>query len=71
MKIYYNEESDFLEIMIGDSRPNYGEDITDDIVIFKDEITDESIGIGIFDIKKKEKFKVTILSNLNLCLTIN
>ena len=42
MKIYYDEEGDYLEIFVGDSRPSYGEDINDDVTLFKDQETDEA-----------------------------
>ena len=53
MRIYYDEELDYLTIFIGESRPNYGEDIDEDITIFKDQKTDEIIGIGIQEFKEK------------------
>lgn len=37
MRVYYVEEGDYLEIRIGDPAENYGEDINNDITIFKDE----------------------------------
>ena len=55
MEIYYDEEGDYLEIFIKDPSPNYGEDITDDITIFKDEKTDDVVGIAIQDFKKRTK----------------
>ena len=55
MNIYYDEFGDYLEIFIGESRPNYGEDISKEITIFKDEETDEIIGIGILNFKKRTK----------------
>ncbi|MBI2449593.1 hypothetical protein HYV49_04830 [Candidatus Pacearchaeota archaeon] len=53
MRIYYDEELDYLTIFIGESRPNYGEDITPGVTIFKDQYTDEIIGIGIQEFKEK------------------
>ena len=35
--------------------PNYGEDIDSGITIFKDEETDEVIGIGILNFRKKAR----------------
>lgn len=55
MRIYYDEEGDYLEIFIGDSRPNYGEDIASGVTVFKDEETDEIIGVGILNFRKKSK----------------
>jgi len=55
MRIYYDEESDYLTIFIGDSKPNYGEDIEEGITLFKDEETNEVIGIGILSFRKRTK----------------
>jgi len=67
LSIYYDEEGDFLEIMFGDSRPDYGDHISQDIVFFKDQETDEIIGIGIFNFKEHTKD----LEDLNLKLPVN
>lgn len=55
LSIYYNEEGDYLEIFTKTNKPSYGEDITPGITIFKDEETDEIIGIGILNFKHKIK----------------
>ena len=55
MRIYYDEEGDYLTIFIGDSKPNYGEDISEDITLFKDQKTDEIIGIGILNFRERAK----------------
>ena len=55
MRIYYDEEGDYLEIFVGNSRPNYGEDVEEDITLFKDEETNEVIGIGILNFKERAK----------------
>lgn len=55
MSIYYDEEGDFLEIMFGNPRTDYGDHVTQDIVLFKDQKTEEIIGIGIFNFKKHTK----------------
>ena len=55
MRIYYDEEVDYLEIFIGGPRPNYGEDIASGVTIFKDEETDEIIGVGILNFRQKAK----------------
>ena len=55
MNIYYDEEGDYLEIFIKSKRPNYGENIASGITIFKDEETDEAIGIGILNFRNKAK----------------
>ena len=66
MRVYYDEEGDYLEIRIGDPTENYGEDVNDNITIFKDEKTDEIVGIGILNFKKK-----TSLNNLEIDLPID
>ena len=55
MRIYYDEELDYLTIFVGESKPNYGEDISSGITIFKDQHTDEIIGIGIQEFREKAK----------------
>lgn len=55
MNIYYDEEADYLTIFVGEPVPNYGEDISDGVTIFKSEETDEIIGIGILDFKEKTR----------------
>tara|TARA_Y100000310_G_C20380181_1_gene667718 strand:- start:215 stop:457 length:243 start_codon:yes stop_codon:yes gene_type:complete len=67
LSIYYDEEGDFLEIMMGEPKRDYGEHISEDVVLFKDEETDEVIGIGIFNFKSRTKN----LDEINLNLPIN
>jgi|TARA_B100001971_G_C18113292_1_gene495402 hypothetical protein len=67
MRIYYDEEGDYLTIFIGDSKSNYGEEITDYITIFKDNETDEIIGIGILNFRDKAKE----LQNIKIDLPID
>ncbi|MBI2042900.1 DUF2283 domain-containing protein [Candidatus Pacearchaeota archaeon] len=55
MRIYYDEERDYLEIFIGGPKPNYGEDISEGVTVFKDEETDEIIGVGILNFREKAK----------------
>ena len=55
MRIYYDEEGDYLTIFIGESRPNYGEDIADDVTLFKDRDTEEIIGVGILNFRERTK----------------
>ncbi len=66
MRIYYDKEADYLEIRIGEPRPNYGEEFSDEITIFKDEKTDEVVGIGILNFKNK-----TNLNNLEIDLPLD
>ena len=55
MKIYYDEEGDYLEITFGVSKEDYGEHISEDIVLFKDQKTEKVLGVGIFNFKKHTK----------------
>jgi len=64
MRVYYDEEGDYLTIFIGDSMPNYGEDITEDVTIFKDNETNEIIGIGILNFRERSKSLSDIEINL-------
>ena len=72
MSIYYDEEGDFLEIMFGEPREDYGDHISKDIVLFKDQKTDEIIGIGIFNFrqhtKELEDLKLRLPFKINLSL---
>ena len=53
MHMYYDEDGDYLEIFIGESRPNYGEEISRDVTIFRDKKTNEVIGVGILHFRKR------------------
>jgi len=53
LSIYYDEEGDYLEMFKKTGVPSYREDIASGITIFRDEETDEVIGIGILNFKKK------------------
>ena len=67
LSIYYDEEGDYLEIFKKTGVPNYGEDIASGITIFRDEETDEVIGIGILNFKKK----INNLDQIELPFEIN
>lgn len=53
MNICYDDEGDYLEIFIEDSSPTYGEEIGDDITLFKSEETGEVVGVGILNFKER------------------
>ena len=55
MSIYYDEEGDYLDIFVGEPKSNYGEEVTEGITVFKDEETNEIIGVGILNFKKRAK----------------
>ena len=68
-RIYYDEEGDYLEIFIENSSPTYGEDMGDDITLFKKEETNEVVGVAILNFKKRTKSLKDI--KLNLPFSIN
>ncbi len=53
LSIHYDEIGDYLEIFTKTGKPSYGEEINSGITLFKDEETDEIVGIGILNFKKK------------------
>jgi len=69
LNLYYDEESDYLEIFAGTIKPNHGEEVPDNkgITLFKDNKTNEVIGIGILGFKKRSKD----LKEIELELPIN
>ena len=69
MRIYYDREGDYLTIFAGEPVPNYGEDISEGITIFKNQKTDEIVGIGIQEFSEKTESLNNI--NLNLPFFIN
>ena len=69
MAINYDEKSDYLEIFIEGSSPTYGEEIEDDITLFRKEDTGEVVGVGILNFKKRTKSLNNI--KLNLPFAIN
>ena len=69
MNIYYDEEGDYLEIFIEGQSPTYGEDVGDDITLFKKEENGEVIGVGILNFRERTKSLRDI--KLNLPFKIN
>ena len=69
MSIYYDEEGDYLEIFIEGQSPTYGEDLGDDITLFKKEGSNEVVGVGILNFKERAKSLNNI--NLNLPFKVN
>jgi len=55
MEIYYDEEGDYLEIFIEGKSPTYGEEVGDDITLFKKEETDEMVGLAVLNFKERTK----------------
>lgn len=55
MSIYYDEEGDYLEVLFKESKADYGDHLSEDIVLFRDQETKEIIGVGIFNFKSHTK----------------
>ena len=55
LRIHYDEEGDYLDMFVGEPRPNYGEELTEGITIFRDENTNEVVGVGIINFKKQSQ----------------
>ena len=70
MRIYYDEEGDFLQIMFREPTEDYGDHISKDIVFFKDVNSDEIIGIGVYNFKKHSKDLNNILINLPIKINL-
>ncbi|MDO8467822.1 MAG: DUF2283 domain-containing protein [Nanoarchaeota archaeon] len=64
MNIHYDEDGDYLEIFIEGSSPTYGEEIGDDITLFKSEKTGEVVGVGILNFKRRTKSLKDVKLNL-------
>jgi uncharacterized protein YuzE len=70
MEMRYDEEADYLEIFVGEPGEDYGEHISEDIVLFKYEDNDQLYGIGIFNFKKRAKNLNDVLSKLPVSIKI-
>lgn len=68
--MHYDEEADYLEIFVGEPRADYGEHISEDIVLFKYEDDDKLYGIGIFNFKKRAGELSDVLSKLPVSIKI-
>jgi len=64
MNIYYDEEADYLEIFIGEPKENYGEEVGDGVTLFKNEKTNEVIGIGVLNFRERARDLKDIKLNL-------
>lgn len=69
MSIYYDDEGDYLEIFIEGAGQTYGEEIGEDVTLLKKEGTNEIVGIGILNFKKRTKSLDEI--KLNLPFNVN
>lgn len=55
MRVYYDEEGDFLEISIGKPSECYATEVEPGVFIRKDEKTEEVKSVGILGFKKRSK----------------
>lgn len=55
MRVYYDEEGDFLEISAGKPTQSYATEVEPGIFIRRDEKTEEVKSIGILGFKKRSK----------------
>ena len=55
MRVYYDEEGDFLEISIGKPTECYATEVEPGVFIRKDEKTEEVKSVGILGFKKRSK----------------
>lgn len=55
VRIYYDKESDFLEISLGKPTASYTEELERGVFLRRDEQTNEIKSLGIIDFKKKTK----------------
>jgi hypothetical protein len=55
LRVYYDEEGDFLEISVGTPSAGYADEIQPGIFVRKDEKTDEVKSIGIIGFKGQAK----------------
>lgn len=69
--IYYDEESDFLEVFFGEPTESYAEEIEPGVFVRRDDKTDKITSIGILSYKKRANILTTFLKKINLKLPIN
>ncbi|MBS3105777.1 hypothetical protein J4234_05975 [Candidatus Woesearchaeota archaeon] len=55
MRVYYDEEGDFLEISVGKPSKCYASELGQGVFLRKDEKTEEVKSIGILGFKKRTK----------------
>ena len=69
MRVYYDDEGDFLEISVGNPSKCYASEIQPGVFIRIDEKSEEVKSIGILDFKKRAKdlkdIKLEIPINVN------
>ena len=71
MRVYYDEEGDFLEISAGKPARCYATEIEPGVFLRKDEKTEEVKSIGILGFKKRSKPLKDIEVNLPVKVTFS
>lgn len=66
--VYYDEESDFLEVFFGEPSESYAEEVEPGVFLRKDDKTDEVKSIGILSYKTRTKVLYNLLKKINLRL---
>ena len=69
MRIYYDEEGDFLEISVGEATLSFAEEVEPGVFIRYDKKTGEAKSVGVLNFKERSKSINDII--LNLPLKIN
>ena len=69
MRVYYDEEGDFLEISIGKPPQSHAEEVKPGIFLRFDDKTEEVKSVGIFNFKKRAKDLKDI--KLNIPVEVN
>lgn len=64
-KFNYDKKNDILYISFGEAKPAYGDEIQEGIILRKDFVSDEIIGITILDFLKKLNSQDKELENLS------
>ena len=70
-EIYYDKESDFLEVFLGEPTNCHTEEVEKGVFIRKDNITDEIKSIGILSFKKRVWILKQLINKFNLELPIS
>lgn len=71
MRVYYDEEGDFLEISIGRPVKCYADEIKPGVFLRKDEKTEEIKSVGILGFKKRSKQQSDIEIQLPIKVTFS
>lgn len=72
IEIYYDEEGDYLEVSFGaPPKKEYTEQLDSEVLITRDENTDEVKSIGIVAFKKRANILKEILGKLNLSMPLD